>query len=176
MTRLIPGQTPDTPIRFHLINGTEWDLSRQSDDMPWRLVVVYRGLHCPLCKKQLSEISGKLDKFKALETSVVAVSMDTEERANKAHQDWELDALPIGYELSSDLIDHLGLYVSKAIKDEEPDEFTEPGLFLFKGETLHAAWVQSLPMARPEINALLSGIEFLQEKDYPARGDLKEAA
>jgi hypothetical protein len=77
----------------------------------------------------------------------------------------------VGYNFSTEEARTLGLYISKGIK-EEPDTFIEPGLFLIKpDQTLYAVSLQSMPFARPEFDAILKAIDFVVEKDYPARGE-----
>ena len=54
----------------------------------------------------------------------------------------------------------------------EPEKFSEPGLFLVKPDgTLYAAFIQTMPFARPPLDQLLGAIDFIKEKDYPARGE-----
>ena len=171
MSRLKPAQEAP-PLSLNLINGANWTLSEQDAKAhPWRAIIVYRGLHCPLCKKQLNELSSNLKDWADAGISVVAATMEGKDRAEKAHQDWELDQLPIAYGLDSDFAETFGLYVSNAINDDEPDQFSEPAVIVFKGETLHMSWVQSVPFARPSLDDLLSAIQFVDEKDYPPRGD-----
>lgn len=171
MSRLKPSQ--DAPsLSLNLINGAAWTLSEQDDEVhPWRAIFVYRGLHCPLCKKQLKALSSQLKDWADAGISVVAATMEEKDRAEKAYEDWSLDQLPIAYGLGDDFAEAYGLYVSKAINDDEPDRFSEPAVLVFKGQTLHMAWVQSVPFARPSLDDLLSAIQFVDKKDYPPRGD-----
>ena len=37
--------------------------------------------------------------------------------------------------------------------------------------TLYSAHVQSTPFARPHLDNLLTALEFVRDKDYPARGE-----
>lgn len=168
MDRTIPGQTIDADHSLDLINGTRWTLGEQDHD--WRMIVMYRGLHCPVCEKQLSTLAPMLKDYADADVAVVAASMDTRERARKAFDEWELGSLPIAYEVSEDMARSFGLYLSDSIKDDEPKRFCEPAILLFKGNMLHAAWIQSLPFARPSFDDILSGIKFSQDNDYPARG------
>lgn len=79
--------------------------------------------------------------------------------------------MPIGYDLKEEEARDWGLYISNAIKDEEPDVFSEPGLFLINADgTLYCSAVQTMPFARPDFKALLKAIDFIQKEDYPARG------
>ena len=170
MTQIKPGQDAG-PLSLNLINGTNWTLSEQDDDAhPWRMIVVYRGLHCPLCKKQLKELSGKLKDIADKGISVVAATMEEKSRADKAHEEWELDQLPIAYGIGEDFVEKFGLFTSEAINDDEPDVFAEPAMLVFKGTDYHMGWVQSVPFARPALDDVIDTIEFVEKKDYPPRG------
>ncbi|MDP5076748.1 MAG: redoxin domain-containing protein, partial [Nonlabens sp.] len=67
-------QVPD--LNLPLINDTEWTLKSQRPDA-FTLLVFYRGLHCPVCKKQLQEVAEHLDKLVERGVYVTAISMDT---------------------------------------------------------------------------------------------------
>ena len=47
----------------------------------WKMLVVYRGKHCPICRTYLKTLGGLLDQFKQAGTEVVVVSADTKEKA-----------------------------------------------------------------------------------------------
>ena len=136
------------------------------------MVVFYRGYHCPICKSYLRDLDRKIDDFVRRGVDVLAVSADSKDRATKSKTDWELQKLTLGFGLSIERAREWGLYISRAIRDGEPPLFTEPGLFLVRpDETLYAAWIQSVPFARPSFAEVLSAIDFIIEKNYPARGD-----
>lgn len=136
------------------------------------MVVFYRGYHCPICKSYLRDLDRKIDDFVRRGVDVLAVSADSKDRATKSKTDWELQKLTLGFGLSIERAREWGLYISRAIRDDEPPLFTEPGLFLVRpDETLYAAWIQSVPFARPSFAEVLSAIDFIIEKNYPARGD-----
>lgn len=157
-------------LKLKLINDTKWDLSKQNAKH-FTLIVFYRGLHCPVCKKYLEDLKTKLSDFEERGVNVIAVSMDNEERAKKTGDKWDIESLPIGYDLKEEEARKWGLYISNAIKDEEPDVFSEPGLFLIKTDgTLYCSAVQTMPFARPDFKALLKALDFIQKEDYPARG------
>ena len=59
------------------------------------LIVVYRGLHCPICSNYLADLSRKLDDFDSRGVKVLVVSSDAEERAVQAEEKWGLTHLTV---------------------------------------------------------------------------------
>lgn len=156
-------------LSFRTQHG-EWTLAGRKPDA-FTMIVFYRGRHCPQCRRQLEELSQKLPKFTERGVDVVAVSMDDEEAWTKTRKEWDVGDLAHGYGLDRETAEDWGLYFSSSIKDEEPDIFTEPGLFLVKPDgTLYAASIQSMPFARPPLDQILSAVDFVLENDYPPRG------
>ena len=167
---MIKPNTKVPELTVNLINGTKWELQKQ-DPKEYTLIVFYRGLHCPVCKKYLEDLKTKLDDFSERGVNVIAISMDTEGKAQKTGKQWDVSSLPIGFELSEDAAREWGLYISNGIKDEEPEVFSEPGLFLIKSDgNLYCSALQTMPFARPDFEELLSAIDFVKKNDYPARG------
>ena len=171
MPRLQP-RSPAPPLDLPLVGGGRFVLSEQAPEA-FTLVVFYRGLHCPKCKDQLAELDTLLERFaEAGVTSVVAVSGDPEERARRTVEEWGLTSVPVAYGLTEEQMRAWDLYVSKGVKDPEPDVFSEPGLFLVRADgTVYSAHVQSMPFARPHLTNLLNAIGWIREHDYPARGE-----
>ena len=168
--RLIPRQ-PVPDLEVHTVSGETW---RLSDRAPEHLVLIlfYRGLHCPICKLQLREWDRQLEEFTRRGVDVIAVSTDSRERALRTREEWGLQNFTLGYGMSIDTARAWGLYISHAIKEPEPPVFSEPGLFLIKPDrTLFAAQVSSMPFARPPLTDVLRAIDFVVEKNYPARGE-----
>ncbi|MCX7566333.1 peroxiredoxin-like family protein [Sulfitobacter sp. F26169L] len=137
----------------------------------WQLVVVYRGLHCPLCKSYLATLQQLEADFNDLGVDVVTVSGDPEEKARAFRDEKEL-TLPIGYDLSLDQMDALGLYISDPRSEKETDRpFSEPGLFVINADgAIQIVDVSNAPFSRPDLDSLLSGIKFIRKNDYPVRG------
>ena len=139
----------------------------------WKMVVVYRGKHCPICRTYLKTLDGLLSQFEDAGTEVVAVSADPKEKAEAEVGDegWRF---PVGYDLSQDQMRALGLYISEPRSPQETDKpFSEPALFIINPEgKLQIVDISNAPFARPELNAVLSGLRFVQEKHYPIRGTL----
>ncbi|MEO9884410.1 MAG: peroxiredoxin-like family protein [Balneola sp.] len=169
-------RTSAPELSFPLTNGEKWNLSEQNPES-FTMVVFYRGLHCPVCKGYTQKLNNLVDEFKKRGVEAVTVSMDSEERARTSVQEWEVDKLKVGYDLTKDQARSWGLYFSNAIKDEEPELFSEPGLFLIRpdGELYYAA-INSMPFGRPDLKSMLNALDFIQENDYPARGEVAELA
>jgi len=173
---MLKTRQPAPEMSFPLAAGGRWTLAERKPEA-LSMVVAYRGLHCPLCRNYLKELNEQMAAFTARGVDVVAVSSDGKERAMAARTDWELKDLPIAYGLTIDKARELGLPISTSrgktsIGIEEPALFNEPGLFLLKPDgTLYAAYIQTMPFARPPLDQLLKAIDFIREKGYPARGE-----
>ena len=164
-----PG-APAPALTVPLIIGGHWDLAAQRP-AAFTMIVVYRGLHCPICKGYLSGLRGMYDGFVSKGVEVLTVSMDDGKRATQAHRDWGLDPIPMGYGMTREQADAWGLFVSEGRSDKEPDQFPEPGLFWVKPDgTLWLAEMSSTPFVRPDLKALLDRVDFIVENNYPPRG------
>lgn len=158
-------------LEVPLLDGGTWKL-RDQTPQNFTMVVFYRGLHCPICKSYLRELDGKVGEFTGRGVNVIVVSSDSRERAEKAKQDWGLNHVSIGYGLTIAKAREWGLYVSRAIKESEPAEFSEPGLFLVKpDQTLFCASVNTMPFARASFSDVLNAVDFVVKNNYPARGE-----
>jgi peroxiredoxin len=168
---LIPGKTVPE-LEVDMLGADSWRLANAAAEH-FTMLLFYRGLHCPICQKQLEELNGKLGRFDELGIKVFALSMDNAERANKTFEEWDIRNVPLGYGLTREKAEEWGLYISEGFQDEEPEVFSEPATLLVRpsGE-LYAAYYQSVPFARPQLDDLASGLEFIIDKNYPARGTL----
>lgn len=141
------------------------------------LIVFYRGLHCPMCIKNLRELGELLPELKKRGVSVIAISSDGLDRAKEMATKIGVANLRFGYDLPLSVAKRWGLYISEGIGKtsigvEEPKLFPEPGVFLIKpNRTLYYAAVQTMPFARPSFTDLLMAIDFAISKNYPARGE-----
>lgn len=177
---LIPRQiVPDVTVP--LVGGGSWTLS-DSKPENFTMVVVYRGLHCPICKGYLNELQKTLPKFTERGVDVVVISSDDADRAAEAKEKWGLDQLTIGHSLTLEDARAWGLYVSTgrgktSIGVEEPARFAEPGLFLIRPDrTLYFGTVQTMPFARPRFEDIVPALDFVVKNDYPARGEVEALA
>ena len=176
MTVLKPRQ-PVPELSVSTLQGP-WSLSEQ-DPENFTMVVFYRGLHCPICSKYLAELNKLVDDFAEVGVSVLAVSSDSEDRAQQAREGWGLDKINLGYGLSVDQARDWGLHRSAgrgktSIGIEEPAEFSEPGLYLVRPDnSLYWGQVSTMPFARPHFREILGALGFALANDYPARGELQ---
>jgi len=171
--------TPRTEVpdfSLDLLSGGTWSLSDQSPEN-FTMVVFYRGYHCPICNKYLSGLNKLADGLKERGINLIVASSDTAERAQLARNEWAVDNLEIGYGLTIEDARKLGLFVSNGIGTtsigvEEPEIFSEPGLFLIRpDQTLYFSDIQTMPFIRPDLSSLLANLDFIMSKGYPARGE-----
>lgn len=154
-----------------------WLLADQTPEN-FQLVVFYRGLHCPICKGYVAELNRLTADFAERGVVIVLASSDTEDRARQASEDWEMDKLTVGHSLSVEQARAWGLHRSAgrgltSIGIEEPDEFSEPAVYLVRPDgTLFWASVSTMPFARPHFREMLGALDFVLANDYPARGEL----
>lgn len=180
MTELMP-RRPAPTLSVPTTDGETWTLAERRPER-FTMIVVYRGLHCPLCSGYLKELDGRLAAFAARGVEVIAVSGDPAERADAAKRDWKLRRLTIGYGLGRDAAREWGLFLSAGIATSsndvaEPAQFPEPGLFLVRPDrTLYLASIQSMPFARPAFADIVKALDFVIAGDYPARGEVARAA
>jgi len=136
----------------------------------WTMVFVYRGRHCPRCKKFLNKLNAALPAWLA-EMDVVVTSADTAEKAAADRDEfgWNFD---LCYGLSEAQMRMLGLYVSAPLSEAETDtNFAEPGAFAIKPDgTLMLVDISNGPAARPDLDELLDGMIFNITYDRPVRG------
>lgn len=172
---LVPRQTtPD--LSLPLLGGGTYSLSGHTPERG-TLICFYRGFHCPICATYLKELDRLAPDFAQRGVEVIAISSDTEERAQKMHDTVSPTNLRIAHSLPLDQARDWGLYLSTgrgktSIGVQEPDIFAEPGVFLVdKTQTLYFSSVQTMPFNRPRFSDFIGALDFVIEKDYPARGE-----
>ncbi|MDB2406983.1 redoxin domain-containing protein [Jannaschia sp.] len=136
----------------------------------WSILFVYRGKHCPRCKRFL----GKLDAMLPEWTTAMDVLVASGDPADKAQADldeygWSFD---LAHGLSVAQMRTLGLYVSQPLSEAETDApFAEPGVFAFRPDgTMMLIDISNGPAARPDLVELLDGMLFNIKNDRPIRG------
>lgn len=153
-----------------LTSGGELNVAR----MPgWRVLIVYRGKHCPRCTAYFKTLDGLLDGFREAGIAVAAVSADPAEKASAsvAENGWRF---PVAYGLKIEQMRTLGLYISEPRSAQETDRpFAEPGLFVINSDNnAQVVDVSNASYSRPDLGTLLGGIKFAIENRLPVRGTL----
>lgn len=170
MSQLVTPKSKFPEFEATLLSGGSFSLDDARPEK-FLIIAVYRGLHCPKCKKQLQDLEGRVDDIRADGHAILAVSMDNEERARQAKTDWEIENLPMAYGLNIPDAKRMGLFLSDAISDKEPTHFSEPALFVLRPDgSLYAQIVQNTPFGRPDMGDLIAGLNYAFENDYPVRG------
>ncbi|MEM7376907.1 MAG: peroxiredoxin-like family protein, partial [Pseudomonadota bacterium] len=161
---LIPRQkTPELSVDTLSHGG--FNLSDETSERG-TVVCFYRGLHCPICAKYLTELEKKVDDFAERGVGVLALSSDTEERAQAMADNIGASKMRIGYGLTLEKAREWGLYISTSrgktsIGIEEPALFSEPGLFLVSPDrALYYGSVQTMPFVRPHFSELVGALDF----------------
>ncbi|MEM6987069.1 MAG: redoxin domain-containing protein [Pseudomonadota bacterium] len=136
----------------------------------WTMLFVYRGTHCPRCKRFLNKLNAVLQEWTAV-LDVVVASADSESQALADQQEhgW---AFTLCHGLSEEQMRALGLYVSDPLSAEETDHrFAEPGAFGIRPDgSLMLVDISNGPAARPDLEELLDGMTFNITNDRPVRG------
>lgn len=172
---LMPRQ-PVPSLTVSTLSHGSFDLVQEAPAR-FTLLCFYRGLHCPICAMYLRELEGKVEAFAERGVGVLALSSDDEDRARQMVQKIGASRLRMGYGLPLATARAWGLYLSTSrgktsIGIEEPDLFSEPGVFLVRpDQTLYWSSVQSMPFARPNFGELVQALDFVIKNDYPARGE-----
>lgn len=149
------------------------ELGKISTTADWKMVVVYRGKHCPLCTKYLNLLETYKQRIEDNGVEIVAVSADSKAQLEGHLSDLQV-SFPLYYGLTIEQMQVLGLYISNPRSEKETDhKFAEPGMFVIneKGQ-VQVLDISNGPLARPEIGTLAAGLEFIKapENDYPIRG------
>ncbi|WP_323763439.1 redoxin domain-containing protein [Marinovum sp.] len=159
------------PLSFAKVGGGEITIGGTRE--AWTLLVVYRGKHCPRCKKYLNTLDAMRGDWQAAGFEIAVVSADTEAKAQSDRDDfgWGFD---LGYGLSREQMETLGLYVTQPLSDAETGApFAEPGVFVLRPDgSLLLIAISNGPAARPDLAELLDGMIFTKENDRPPRGML----
>ncbi len=159
---------PFPSFSWQSVAGSEMTPSKADG---WRFLTVYRGKHCPLCKRYLTHLDGMQDEFATAGITIWALSADPIDRARSEAEE-EGWTLPILAGLTGQQMNDLGVYISSPRSPEETDrDFAEPAAFVINpAGNVQVVAVSNAPFARPDLKGLLAGINFVKSKDYPVRG------
>ncbi len=158
-------------ITLALVAGGEVTLGKPQKPGNWQLIFVYRGLHCPLCKKYLKNLEDLKDKFINQKAEIIAISGDSKNKASTMVESTEL-SFPVAYGLSIEQMKNLGLYISHPRSPEETDRpFPEPAMFAINAERkIQLIDISNTPFNRSNPEELLETVQWIQENNYPIRG------
>ncbi len=136
----------------------------------WSVLFVYRGKHCPRCKRFLNKLNAVLPHWEE-HMDVVVASGDPLEKAQADMDEfgWDFD---LYYDLTEAQMRTLGLHVTVPLSDAETDRnFAEPGTFAMRPDgTLMLVDISNGPAARPDLEEFLDGMIFNITNDRPVRG------
>lgn len=156
-------------MRFPSLGSVDYVTIGQIKDR-WTMLFVYRGKHCPRCKRFLNKLNAALPDWNAV-LDIVVVSADTEEKAKADGEEfgWDFD---LCYGMTEAQMRSLGLYVSTPLSEAETTGlFAEPGAFGIRPDgTLMLVDISNGPAARPDLEELLDGMKFNIENNRPERG------
>lgn len=165
ISRVKPGQ--QFPIAsLNLLDNSVVTLSSWMADASALLVIAYRGVQCSFCRKQLSEFDRGIEEVLNRNVNVIAVSVDTLDRARQMHDELALENLQLAHSLDLDVARRCGLYISEKRKESEMPMFTEPGIFLVRpDETLANAWISTYAFPRVPFEGILDAIDHVLSTD-----------
>ena len=96
MSQKLSAGGPIPEITLPTIDGGEAKIGGIKDR--WQMIIVYRGLHCPICKNYTAKIEALKDKFDELDTDILFVSGDNAEKAKSFADEVGLNR-PVAYDL-----------------------------------------------------------------------------
>ncbi len=142
----------------------------------WKMLVIYRGRHCPLCTKYLNQLEDFRERLQILGVDLAAVSADSKAQIDQHRTKLSVN-YPIYHGLSLEQMKSLGLYISHPRSEKETDHpFAEPGLFVLNQKgTIQVTDISNNPFVRPHLDSLVSGLDWIRrpENNYPIRGTLE---
>ena len=162
---------PAVPVTS--LDGSVDDIGQPTGGAEWKMVIVSRGQHCPLCTKYLNKLQDYKERLADVSVDLAAVSGDSREQLESHLEKLDV-SFPLYYGLTIEQMQDLGLYISHPRSAKETDHpFPEPGLFVInKDHEVQVVDISNNPFVRPELEALVSGIEWIKdpENNYPIRG------
>ena len=99
MSRVIPGTAFPT-LDLPRVGGGRIDNALLAEAPQMAILNVYRGLHCPRCRRQFGDFIENAAALEEAGIRVYSISTDTKERAEEAVAEWGLGDLPVGYGLT----------------------------------------------------------------------------
>jgi len=155
------------------LSGGDLNLTARTAPYDWKMIVVYRGKHCPFCTEYLAELKEMVAEFNDVGIDIVAVSADSEERAKIQIAEIQPN-FDVGYNLSIPQMQELGLYITTPRSEAESDRpFAEPAFFIVnEHDQTQIVDISNIAFGRPELKTMLRGLKHIRSpgKNYPIRG------
>ena len=155
------------------LDGNTVELGTPANGADWKMLVIYRGQHCPLCTKFLNQLEGFRQTLLDTGVDLAAVSGDSREQL-ESHLEKLSVGFPLYFGLTIEQMKTLGVYISIPRSEKETDHpFPEPGLFVINADNqVQVVDISNNPFVRPELEALVSGLAWIRnpENNYPIRG------
>jgi len=172
MSGLLPGQAFPA-IDLARTGGGRIDNAIFGEAGAMTVLNVYRGLHCPRCRRQLEDFLANRTAFDAAGIAVVSISTDPADRAAQAVAEWGLGDMAVGFGLGIEQARGLGLYISETTREAEPAHFAEAAVFLVRPDgTLWGSVVNTFPFIRPTAEQILDAVAMQTSRNYPPRGNV----
>ena len=139
------------------VGGGEMTIPDDLLQEQWSVLLFYRGHWWGFCNRQLADYQSKLEQFSKIETQVVALSVDSEEDAQKTVQRHKL-IFPVLYELDArEMVATIGAYIS-----EKKPYLHATGFVLRPDKTIELAGYSSGPISRITADDAISMIRSLR--------------
>ncbi len=141
------------------VGGGEMAIPEDLLQGQWSVLLFYRGHWWGYCNRQLADFQSKLGQFSKIGTQVVALSVDSEEHAQKMVQSHNL-TFPVLYELDArEMAATIGAYIS-----ENKAYMHATGFILRPDKTIELSGYSSGPISRIAANDAISMIDYLKRK------------
>ena len=172
-TTKIQAGSPFPALAVKGLSGNTEDIGKPTGGADWKMVVVYRGRHCPLCTKYLNNLEPFKQKLADIRVDLAAVSGDSREQL-ESHLEKLNVSFPLYYGLTIEQMQQLGVYISHPRSEKETDHpFAEPGLFVVNADgNVQVVDLSNNPFVRPELEPLVNGLKWIRypQNNYPIRG------
>lgn len=156
--RLLPNQAAP-PLFVSVLAGGRWDLARDGGERG-TLIVFHRGLSFPFCASYLVELDRLVGDFRREAVEVVAISRESLETTRLRAENFRIENLKLGYDLSLEIARGWGLYFSESRPPQEDRIYSESGLFFIGTDSIiRAVAVSSIPWCRPDFGHILRSIQ-----------------
>ena len=128
-------------------------------DQPWdkeTVLVVYRTIGCPVCRKYLKQLQDELPLLEQAGARVIAISADSAANVARMREEHQL-TFQMGGGLDRETAARYGLYWN------EQNAHAEPGLFILDRDNrfLYAS-VQSFPLGRVDVKEITRLVQFFR--------------